>query len=285
LEIKAEYRDWLRRKEWQWSAHLTFRTRQSFESATKSFNSWFTQLRSSCQSARFVRVIERGDEGGRLHIHALIGGVKGIHRRIWATEWGRMAGHASIEHLDQKRLVNAIGYMFKSVRESADNVDFNLEDERVGNGTATTNDGQGGSGILEGQPSAGVQDDFRAEDNGSKDQPQVRAVSTASLRAMGAATRAACEQISSAIQTTPSAAMLVRSTDDWLIMALRIEEPKASRSGKTQVFASTKGPRVTLANLDGKPIMVVASAMVSPSKPSWKLRLHADLARMEGTLG
>ena len=70
----------------------------------------------------------------------------------------------------------------------------------------------------------------------------------------------------------------------YLVIVLPLTEPRPSSTGQTNVIASTGGPCATFAEFDGRSIMVGAVAMVKPSGPDWKVRIHALLARWKGRL-
>jgi hypothetical protein len=49
-----------------------------------------------------------------------------------------------------------------------------------------------------------------------------------------------------------------------LIIAVKVQEPKLSLSGKTLVVASTRGPRKSSLTINGKPVYVIANAYIQP---------------------
>jgi len=62
--------------------------------------------------------------------------------------------------------------------------------------------------------------------------------------------------------------MLGRVKGKKLVIEIRLQEPEPSRSGKTMIVGSTRGPRKSTVNVAGKPVFVNANAYIYPDKPA-----------------
>ena len=51
-----------------------------------------------------------------------------------------------------------------------------------------------------------------------------------------------------------------------LIIEMALQKPMPSLSGKTLIVASSRGPRRSSAKVDGKPVIVVATAYIRPEE-------------------
>ena len=61
--------------------------------------------------------------------------------------------------------------------------------------------------------------------------------------------------------------MKVRREDENLIITLPLKEPRPSRSGKTMLVATSRGPRRTKVRVQGKIVAVVANAFIDRDEP------------------
>jgi hypothetical protein len=59
-------------------------------------------------------------------------------------------------------------------------------------------------------------------------------------------------------------AMNVEIKDNKLFIEIDLDKPTPSSSGKTLVVASTRGNKVTTAQIDGKPVIIGLNAYIKP---------------------
>jgi excisionase family DNA binding protein len=134
LSQKMEMATWVRRSPWTGFCTLTFRKVLSAETCSRIFLDWIAGVEQrEGKSIQWARMIERGKTTGRLHIHALIAGPRGISLQTAEQLWQRLAGTATIRAYDPER--RGPEYMLKSMEDNADaDFDFSLAQRRQQSG-------------------------------------------------------------------------------------------------------------------------------------------------------
>tara|TARA_Y100000310_G_scaffold322439_1_gene381505 strand:- start:160 stop:660 length:501 start_codon:yes stop_codon:yes gene_type:complete len=115
--LQSNYAEWLNGYNWSWWATLTFADLQSNITALKKFDKWMRQI--SCLSLYntdpfwFV-ACELGKEFGRLHLHALVGGIpKDFPPEIPEGWWEYSNGWAQVDEFVKEK--GAEGYITKYI--------------------------------------------------------------------------------------------------------------------------------------------------------------------------
>jgi hypothetical protein len=89
---------------WDWFVTLTFREPVGSFRAHRLFGYFVRDLEKAAGVPIFwFRADEIGPNGGRFHIHALVGNVENLRRMTWVDCWDRLAGWARILPFDAKR--------------------------------------------------------------------------------------------------------------------------------------------------------------------------------------
>jgi hypothetical protein len=126
-ESIQEYRRWLERFQWDWFGTLKVTSGiPSERRAREMFDAWISRLRQAEGTGdfRWFRVLERGADGGNLHFHMLIGGLKNREDR-WAQKWNDLGGNAVITPYDPEQ--DGVPYLLKGMDDDGNlNCDFEL---------------------------------------------------------------------------------------------------------------------------------------------------------------
>jgi len=105
--------EWLSTYSWDWWCTLTFRNEYTPDAATRAFLRFASWLRHDSPGVGYFVGHEVG-RLGRLHLHALIGGLEPhVQRTAAARRWERRHGHARIFPYDRDR--GAAHYIAKYV--------------------------------------------------------------------------------------------------------------------------------------------------------------------------
>jgi len=87
----------LSRFSWDWFVSLTFRGDVKSFRAHRLFGYFVRDLEKDAGIPIFwFRADEIGPQGGRVHLHALIGNVAHLRRMTWVDRWADLAGYARI---------------------------------------------------------------------------------------------------------------------------------------------------------------------------------------------
>jgi hypothetical protein len=117
---------YLRRWRWQWFCTLTFREPVPPEAAARRFDLFEAMInralygprwRKHGQGIRWVRALEY-QQRGVIHFHALMAGVGGLRRQVWADTWHELAGFAKIEPIKRQAAVRR--YVSKYLRRGGE---------------------------------------------------------------------------------------------------------------------------------------------------------------------
>jgi len=101
--VRSEMGEWLSTFPWDWWCTLTFRNEYSPDAATRAFLRLTDWLRKDSPGVGYFVGHEVG-RLGRLHLHALIGGLEPyVQRTAAAKRWDRRHGHARIFPYDPDR--------------------------------------------------------------------------------------------------------------------------------------------------------------------------------------
>jgi len=130
-QVALAYSDWLKKYDplWSWYGHFTFRLEDTKhgsthpEKADKLFNRYLDSLNIEIFGRNYkkkidkgvlvVRSTERGDKGGLLHYHALLGRIPDEIQRMYFKEfWNGLAGFARIFPYDKN--LGGAAYLSKS---------------------------------------------------------------------------------------------------------------------------------------------------------------------------
>ena len=104
---------WLSTMPWDWWCTLTFKTEYSPDAADRAFRRWTAELRKDSPALGFFVGHEIGRQG-RLHLHALIGGLEThVQRTVAWRRWFRRHGRAQLQPYDSDR--GATNYAAKYV--------------------------------------------------------------------------------------------------------------------------------------------------------------------------
>ena len=257
-EVHDAYAQWIAAQPWSCWCVLTFRSRVRKTAATNRFDRWIKAIERKLKlQLTWVRVVEEGKVDKQLHLHVLLGGVPAteeIRRQVEAM-WTH--GVAQIRKFDQRKREQGINYILKTIQFGAvDPIDVMFHSE------------------------------------GQRAQPSAATVPSASGQVSeSAATQPPVGNIGVETVTIPSVTFRKGSGFyaglhlEHLVLVLPLTAPRPSRcSGITNIIASSGGHRATLAELNGRPILVNAMAMVNPNGPAWKQRASALLAKWQGKL-
>jgi excisionase family DNA binding protein len=146
LSQKIVMATWLRIIAWCWFCTLTFRAATSRKTSHRIFAEFIGDLEArETGEIHWVRMVERGDENGRLHIHALIAGVQRTSTQKAADLWSRRAGTAKISQYDSNQ--RGVEYLLKTVEDNADyDLDFSLPQTQTKDGPDRVSPSRKGSG-------------------------------------------------------------------------------------------------------------------------------------------
>jgi hypothetical protein len=122
---------------WDWFATLKITSGIPSERRAKNLcDKWLSDLRRTegGEDFRWFRVLERGANGGNLHFHMLLGGLRN-RRKVWQQKWNNLGGDALITRLDPEK--GESFYLLKSMGNDGDlNCDFELPTkEKIGDAT------------------------------------------------------------------------------------------------------------------------------------------------------
>ena len=140
----------------------------------------------------------------------------------------------------------------------------------------------GGGSISRPQSGNCIPPDLRTATPGGAPQQAVRPLSGPRSGAVGRAAVDLATVTLEPIRYKDNGGFYVELQGNRLIMVVPLESARPSKSGRTNVIASTRGPRVTEAEIDGQPIMVNVTALVNPNRPRYKQRIDAILSRWAG---
>lgn len=103
-DLTCTWGEWLSTWPWDWWATLTFRDEYSPNAADRAFLRWARWLRTDSPSLGYFVGHELGRIGGRLHLHALIGGLQPqVYRTAAWKRWHDRHGRAEILPYDPDR--------------------------------------------------------------------------------------------------------------------------------------------------------------------------------------
>jgi hypothetical protein len=103
-QLAVEWGEFLSQFEWDWFVTLTFRDWVKSFRAHRLFDLFVRELEKAAgQRIFYFRVDEIGPQGGRFHLHALIGNVAHLRRMFWMDYWDKLAGHARILPFSSRR--------------------------------------------------------------------------------------------------------------------------------------------------------------------------------------
>jgi hypothetical protein len=89
---------------WDWFLSLTFREDVKSFRAHRLFGYFVRDLEKDAGIPIFwFRADEIGPQGGRFHLHALIGNVAHLRRMTWVDRWNRLAGYARILPFNERK--------------------------------------------------------------------------------------------------------------------------------------------------------------------------------------
>ncbi len=115
-EFRDEYKRLLTPVPWSHVATLTFKDSRDALGAAGRFHDWRRHVeRSAQQWVPWFYAIERGEEHGRLHIHALLGYPAHAREELLTESW--RLGRAEIELFRPDDDAAAVGYVTKSLAE------------------------------------------------------------------------------------------------------------------------------------------------------------------------
>ena len=256
--VHDAYAQWIAAQTWSFWCVLTFRSRVRKTVATNRFDRWIKAIEKKLKvQLTWVRVIEEGKANKQLHLHGLLGGVPPTQNMQQQLEAMWTYGVAQIRKFDQRKRQQGVDYILKTVNSAnTDQIDVMFHGE-----------------LQPAQPSAAT------------------VPSASGPVSESAATHSPIENTGVETVTIPSVTFRKGSGFyaglhlEHLVLVLPLTAPRPSHcSGITNIIASSGGHRVTLAELNGRPILVNAMAMVNPHGPAWKQRASALLAKWEGKL-
>lgn len=133
IDIKNGYIVLFRKYDWRWFCTLTFRPGIRRWAIAQLFVNLISAIElKEGKKTSWVRVIEHGSLGGRLHIHALIAGTAHVSRHEAELMWSDIAGGAEIGQYDPDS--RGLSYILKTIEDdpnNCDNLDQELLDEHL----------------------------------------------------------------------------------------------------------------------------------------------------------
>lgn len=95
--LRESWATFLNNFNWDWWVTLTFRDKQTTNSANRKWNVWLKGLENERDNkVGYFRVTELQRLRNNIHFHALMLNLRGIRRLTWMDEWDRIAGFARI---------------------------------------------------------------------------------------------------------------------------------------------------------------------------------------------
>jgi len=118
--LRDSFGEWLHKYEWDWFITLTFRNKQSLETAKHSFIRFIRGLKSD---GNYFMVIEDGHTKHNVHIHALLGNMGNISMQQILLDWKNKNGIAQVGKYDEQ--LGARYYITKCINN--DKIDWDIE--------------------------------------------------------------------------------------------------------------------------------------------------------------
>jgi hypothetical protein len=96
-QLSMAWGQFLSQFSWDWFLTLTFRDPVKSFRAHRLFGYFVRDIECAAnQPIIWFRADEIGSQGGRFHMHALMGNVAHLRRMFWIDRWGDLAGYARI---------------------------------------------------------------------------------------------------------------------------------------------------------------------------------------------
>jgi hypothetical protein len=281
-KIHNAWYEWLAQGDWTYFGTATFKDEVTRSAAEKRFSRFIIGAREVLGAGfRCVHVTEGGNASKRTHVHFLIDGIPyspAVCRQLQKM-WNRIGGISHICRFHKAKREAGIHYTLKTVRSGeSDQVNLVFPDKAAASQPATLANGS----QTRPAPKADQLDGPLHHRKGNAGRSP-RTASPRASAAVPASTNAATITLP-AMTIKRGHGYHVRREGGYLILVLPLTAPRPSSTGKTNVIGSTGGPRVTFAEIDGRPILLNAVAMVKPKGPAWRQRIYALLARWEGKL-
>src|ERR1700744_3866970 len=86
--LQGEYSRFIKSFHWDWMVTLTFSKSVTYPVARKHMKSYLAALSDQSTSLYAFWVVERGNQEGRIHCHALVGGTNGLPTRCSSNATG-----------------------------------------------------------------------------------------------------------------------------------------------------------------------------------------------------
>lgn len=289
--VNEAYAEWISTRNWAYWGVLTLAEDVSRRRAMKKFGAWFEAAEKKFGQLESVSVVERGGDTNRAHIHFVLCGLEtsDVVRKKLKRMWARIGGGARITEFDKTKREEGIKYILKTVRTGdTDYIDVRFQKEKESEGgvkESEITDRAGSGRISQAKSGNGISPHLSETGTRRAAEQSMREISSGRSRENGRRKDNERTVNIPARRIQRDSGFHVERFEDFLIVILPLEEPHPSKSsGRTNIIASTRGPRATFAELDGLPILVNAMAMVNPTRPLWKQRAQAQLANKEGRL-
>lgn len=103
-QLAVAWGEFLSQFSWDWFVTLTFRDYVKSFRAHRLFGYFVRDIEKAAgQPIIWFRADEIGPQGGRFHMHGLIGNVSHLRRLYWMDYWKELAGYARILPFELKR--------------------------------------------------------------------------------------------------------------------------------------------------------------------------------------
>jgi hypothetical protein len=256
--IKDAYQRWLMKFPWMFMICLTFRKSTSAAVAKLRVDRWLKMVQQKLNvHIKWALVVEQGKASRHIHVHVLLAGISPTDAVASQLQQLWPYGVADVRKFDSAKREQGVAYFLKTVTaDNSDQLDVSFSKE-------TSNDASS-----------------RRRKHTCDSQPR----KVGSLPRTPAASKAQISGETLSVsheKVRRGGGLYVRREQDSLVIVLPLKKPRPSSTGKTAIVGSTGGLRPTLAEFEGRPILVNVVATINPKGPAWKQRIAPLLANWE----